>query len=139
MFLGPKAERYHSLLLIISWSERLLQYAIFLGPSVRSFWGILSQNLMKNGQDRAKIRSQIFFVQIQANSHFHVSKVILYQMNSILKDFLTFYSSYTVDPFSFICKMFILKPKDISKPNKHLICNCPTSLGARVFHGIQNW
>ena len=60
-FLGPKAERYHSLLLIISWSERLLQYAIFFGPSVRSFWGILSQNLMKNGQDRAKIRSQIFF------------------------------------------------------------------------------
>ena len=26
---------------------------------------------MKNGQDRAKIRSQFFSVQIQANSHFH--------------------------------------------------------------------
>ena len=30
-FLGPKAETYQALLLIISWSERLLEYAIFLG------------------------------------------------------------------------------------------------------------
>ena len=64
-FLGPKAETYQALLLIISWSERLLEYAIFFELSVRSFWGIVSQNLMKNGQDRARIKLQFFSVKIQ--------------------------------------------------------------------------
>ena len=36
----------------------------FFWLSVRSFWGILSQNLMKNGQVRATIRSHFFPVQI---------------------------------------------------------------------------
>ena len=65
MFLGPKAETYQALLLIISWSERLLEYAIFFWLSVRSFWGIVSHNPMKNGQDRARIKLQFCSVKIQ--------------------------------------------------------------------------
>ena len=64
-FLGPKAETYQALLLIISWSLRLLEYAIFFGPSVWSFGVIVSQNPMKNGQDRARIKLQFFSVKIR--------------------------------------------------------------------------
>ena len=60
-FLCPKVWKCQALLLIISWSEHLLEYAIFFRLSVRSFWDILSQIPMKNGEARAKTKSQNFF------------------------------------------------------------------------------
>ena len=68
-FLGPKVWKCQALLLIISWSEHFLEYAIFFRLSVRSFWDILSQILMKNGEARAKTRSQIFFLVKNPNSN----------------------------------------------------------------------
>ena len=91
-------------MLIISWSERLLGYAIFLWLSVRSFWGILSQNPMKNGQVKAKIRKQFFSVQIQANSHFHELHDN-WRMSQIYKRFL----SCTVQTVLFWNSLFTIR------------------------------
>ena len=60
-FLGPKVWKCRAPLLIISWSEKLPEYALFFGQSVRSIWDTPSQNQKPNGQAKAKIRIQIFF------------------------------------------------------------------------------
>ena len=41
--------------------ETFVVYAI----SVRSFWGILSKNLMKIGKDRAKIKAQFYLLKFK--------------------------------------------------------------------------